>query len=170
MDAMFSVNGVETYKPGALGGTGAQRAVLAPAGDKADTAALVGAFGQEMLAPEVAEDSFLSKGSPQEWVSAGFGRFLESLYLSRSGATIEKALRSVPKTMLTGQLPAEFAGKPDRTVRAWSDVGASVYVYIAIRYGLADAVFSCGCRKPVPPGRMSAAVGCSARAACQGVG
>lgn len=140
--AMLSINGVETYKPGVPGGTGAQRAVLAPAGDNADTAALVGAFGQEMLAPEAVSESSLSRGSPQEWVSAGFGRFLESLYLSGSGTTIEKALQSVSKTMLTGQLPTEFAGKPDQVIRDWSDVGASVYVYIAIRYGLAEAVSS----------------------------
>lgn len=143
--AMSSINGVEAYPPGVPDGTGAERAVLAPAGDKADTAALIGAFGQEMLAPEAVMDSSLSKDSQQEWVSAGFGRFLESLYLSGSGTTIEKALQSVPKTMLTGQLPAELTDKPDQVIRDWSDVGASVYVYIAIRYGLADAMFSSYC-------------------------
>jgi hypothetical protein len=113
------------------------RAVQAPA--------MTAAIALLDLHTVVASSSLLS--DIPRWAATGFALYVETLYLSSADPVepsypdswLETRLRALPATYRTGATPtaAQLDG-PDGA--GWGDVAASVFAYIADRYGAGDAV------------------------------
>jgi hypothetical protein len=146
-DTAFDVSNVSD------GSTGGARVVITPFEDQnggtqhQETAELVHQFMLDILA---ASDQELIPGSPltpvPSWAVEGFAVAVQSLYEENSSPTpdsysfqaLNEGLAGLPASYRSGTLPtsAELYTGSLTTEENWNDVAASVYAYIATKYGM----------------------------------
>jgi hypothetical protein len=146
-DAAFSVGGLSD------GSTGGARVVITPSEDQVggtqhmETAELVHQFMLDILA---ASDEELFPGSPltpvPSWAVEGLAVAVQTLYEGNTNPTpdsysfqaLNESLATLPPSYLSGDLPttAELFTGSTATEEDWNDVAASVYAYIATKYGM----------------------------------
>jgi hypothetical protein len=135
------------------GSTGGARVVITPYEDQSggtqhqETAELVHQFMLDILA---ASDQALLPGTPAasvpSWAVEGFAVAVQALYEENTSPTpdnysfeaLNSDLAKLPASYLTGDLPtsAELYTGSLTTEENWNDVAASVYAYIATKYGM----------------------------------
>jgi hypothetical protein len=135
------------------GTTGGARVVIEPFEDQnggsqqLETAELVHAFALDILA---ASNQELVPGTPllpvPPWAAEGFAVAFEAAYDSNTNPTpdeysfkaLNDALKGLPASYKTGDVPTadELYGGSDQTQQDWRVVAASVYAYIATKYGM----------------------------------
>ena len=140
---------------GSLAGdaTGGARVVIAPFEDQTDgtrqleTAELVHRFALDLLA---ASDQPLFPGSPAPdapaWAVEGFAVAMEAAYDGNTNPApdeysfkaLNDAVKALPASYKNGDVPtaAELYSGSDETEQDWRVVAASVYAYIATKYGM----------------------------------
>jgi hypothetical protein len=139
--------------------TGGARVVITPFGDQiggsaqVETAQLVHRFALDILATN---DEALAPGlgvpTVPSWAEEGFAIALEAAYDSDTNPTpdqysfkfLNDALKAVPASYKTGHVPTanELYSGSDQTTQNWRVVAASVYAYIATKYGMSQLLAS----------------------------
>jgi hypothetical protein len=131
--------------------TGGARVVITPYEDQSngtshmETAELVHQFALDILADEN-QPLFGASATVPSWAMEGFAVALQVLYEqdtnptpgSYSFAALNDGLAKLPASYLTGHLPtsAELYKGTLATEESWNEVAASVYSYIATKYGM----------------------------------
>ena len=156
------------------GTTGGARVVITPYEDQSagtqhlETAELVQQFMLDVLA---ASDQALLPGmapSPvPSWAVEGFAVAVQALYQGNTNPTpdnysfeaLNSDLAKLPASYLTGDLPtsAQLYTGSTTTEENWNDVAASVYAYIATKYGMNQLFASADLMyvgQPVPFGNV----------------
>lgn len=117
--------------------TGGARVVITPGGTaRSETAQLVRQFTLDILA----SDDEATASSVPSWAIQGIGLAVQALYGQNTYnvKALTSGLHGLPSSYRSGQLPASqqlFIGKP-AAEQDFGDVAASVYEFIAIKYGL----------------------------------
>ena len=139
--------------------TGGARVVITPYEDQSggtrqlETAELVTRFAFDILS---ASDQALFSGSPapamQAWAIQGFGTAFEAAYYSNTNPVPDKysfkalndELKKLPASYKNGEVPTadELYKGSDDSQANWRLVAASVYAYIATRYGMSQLLAS----------------------------
>ena len=131
--------------------TGGARVVITPFEDQnggtphLETAELVHQFALDILSNEN-QSVFGVSATVPSWAVEGFAVAVQALYEgntnpapdSYSFKALNEGLTSLPASYLTGDLPtsAELFTGTMATEENWNDVAASVYAYIATKYGM----------------------------------
>ena len=139
--------------------TGGARVVITPFEDQSggtqqvETAELVHRFALDILA---ASDQQLLPGSPSPaapaWAVEGFAVAFEAAYDSNTNPTpdeysfhaLNQALNALPASYKNGDVPTadELYSGSDQAEQSWRAVAASVYAYIATKYGMSQLLAS----------------------------
>jgi hypothetical protein len=140
-------------------GTGGARVVITPAEDQnggtpqLETAELVTRFALDILS---ASNQALIPGFPAPsipaWAVEGFGVAFEAAYYSNTNSApdeysfkaLNDQLEALPASYKNGDVPTadELYGGSDQTQQDWRVVAASVYAYIATKYGMSQLLAS----------------------------
>jgi hypothetical protein len=138
--------------------TGGARVVITPFEDQiggsaqVETAQLVHRFALDILAAnDQALGGFPAPAVPS-WAAEGFAIALEAAYDSNTSPTpdqysfkfLNDALKAVPASYKNGHVPtaSELYSGSDQTEQNWRVVAASVYAYIATKYGMSQLLAS----------------------------